>query len=102
MKMETILKYKEKMEAPIFWVERYVDEIELLRLLFCRFFKKATNFSDLNVPSKHDNIYNKDEFEKSSYKKLITSILLSSKVVMMIEEEGARNFLNMSYQNLYY
>lgn len=79
-------------------MEKEIDEVEQIRFLFSQFFKQTTDFSDLSVPSKHENIYNYDEINKSSRRDLIIQNILVLKVVMMIEEEGSRNLMNDRYQ----
>lgn len=90
--------FQRKLEKPIVYVENKIDEVEQIRLLFSQFFKQTTDFSDLDIPSKHENIYNYDEINKSSRKDLIIQNILVLKVVMMSEEEGSRNLMNDQYQ----
>jgi hypothetical protein len=71
--------------------------VEQIRNLFSQFFKTTTDFSDLDIQAKHDNIYNYDEISKSSRKELIIQNILTLKVVMMIEEEGSRNLMHNMY-----
>jgi len=99
LSLETLQTFQNKLDKPIMYEENEIDEVEQIRLLFSQFFKQTTDFSDLNIPSKHENIYNYDEINKSSRKDLIIQNILVLKVVMMIEEEGGRNLMNDKYQN---
>ena len=56
-----------------------------------------TNNDYMYIQSKHENIYNKQEYELNSCKDLIVSILLSRKVVMMVGDESMRNLWNHKY-----
>jgi len=61
------------------------------------FFTKSTDNSGIDIPSKLSNIYNFDEINQSSRKELIVSRILTRKIVTMIEEEGAKNFIYSAY-----
>ena len=71
-----------------------INEIEILRRQFLMFFKNKTDNQFRYIKAKHDNIYNMESVNKSSYKQLIISKLLSYKVVMLHEESYAKNFIN--------
>ena len=97
--LDDLQSFQRKLDKPIVYVENDIDEVEQIRFLFSQFFKQTTDFSDLSIPSKHENIYNYDEINKSSRKDLIIQNILVLKVVMMIEEEGSRNLMNDKYQH---
>ena len=53
------------------------------------------------VPSKQANVYNIEQINKESRREIILQNILAAKVVMMIEEEGNRNFMSHNYQALH-
>lgn len=96
-----IRHYKKEMELEKYYPETEVQEVDQVRIMFAHFFVQSTDFSYLNIPAKLDNIHNQREIDKSSYRDLITSILLQRKVVMMIEMNGAKNFVYEGYQRTF-
>ena len=69
--MDDLTAYQKKLHKPIIYEDTCINEVEQIRNLFSQFFKTTTDFSDLNIPSKHENIYNYDEINRSSRKDLI-------------------------------
>lgn len=84
--MQMIMKYK-PWEIP----DSQIHEVVQLKRLFCNFFEQTTDFTQLFVPAKHENIYNIDEIHKNSHKSLIMKNTLNNKAVMMIEEGQSIN-----------
>lgn len=100
MTLDEIKRFELESEKPVVYEETVINEVEKIQLVFSKFFRTSTDFSQLIIPSKQNNIYNMEEINKQARKDLIIANILSSKVVMMIEEEGERNFMNMHYQQM--
>lgn len=59
------------MAKPVVYEETVINEIEKVRLMFSQFFSTTTDFSGMQVPSKHANIYNIEQINKESRKDII-------------------------------
>ena len=85
----------------MFYPQTMIDEVQQLQKQYAEYFIDTTDNTFLNIRSKHENIFNHDEINKNSRKKLIISQLLARKIVMHQGEYNGRNLYHEEYQALY-
>ena len=95
--LEQLQSFEFEMNKPVEYNETTINEIEKIQLVFAKFFTGATDSSDLDIQPKKNNIYNMSEIQAFANRELIIKNLMAAKVVMMLEEEGDRNWLHYCY-----